>query len=57
MKKISNLSKELVSLEKAQKLGYKKWQGVNNVKERIEKIQEELVTLREVADRDVDYQD
>ena len=57
MKKISSLSKELMSLEKAQKLGYKKWQGVNNVEERIEKIQEELVTLREVADRDVDYQD
>jgi hypothetical protein len=56
MKKISNLSKELVSLEKAQKLGYKKWQGVN-VEERIEQIQEELVPLREVADRDVDYQD
>lgn len=57
MKKISSLSKELTSLEKAKKLGYKKWQGVNNVEERIEKIQEELVTLREVADRDVDYQD
>ena len=50
MKKIIMLSKELVSLEKAQTLGYTEWNGVN-VADRIATLEEEIAELRKYMSR------